>query len=290
MRMRPAPRSMRISVLSTSCSCGVSVPRTSSSVAKAVTISDTGAVTCLIDSAPLAPSAQRVRIDSESLPTGTPMPNAGHSSMATALTVSYSAASSPGSPQAAIQLQLSLTRSSVIGAASRLVMASATAMRPEAGASRLASGVRSPMAMASPRKPSKSASVTAQSATGSCHGPTIGSRWLKPPTVRSPMVMRKRLLATVGWRSTSKATCSSFTSVRSSAASRRGTRTTSRCIFGTLPSNTSIGMSMTRSPPGPSSSTSWRSALTTPTTAKGQRSRVAMAWKIGRLSLAIAST
>ncbi len=88
-------------MLSTGCSCGVSVPRTSSSVAKAVTMSDTGAVTCLA----CPPSVQRVRIDSESLPTGTPMPRAGHSSMATALTVSYSAASSPGSPQAAIQLR-----------------------------------------------------------------------------------------------------------------------------------------------------------------------------------------
>ncbi len=61
------------------------------------------------------------------------MPRAGHSSRPTAFTVSYSAASSPGSPQAAIQLAESLTRGSSIGAASRLVMASATAMRPEAG-------------------------------------------------------------------------------------------------------------------------------------------------------------
>ena len=148
------------------------MPRTSSSVANAVTISETGAVTCLLASA----SCQRVFIDNESLPTGTPMPSAGHSSMPTACTVSYSAASSPGSPQAAIQLHESLTRESSIGAASRLVIASATAMRPDAGASRQASGVRSPIAIASPRKPLKSASVTTQSATGTCHGPTIGSR------------------------------------------------------------------------------------------------------------------
>ena len=218
------------------------------------------------------------------------MPNAGHSSSATALTVSYSAASSPGSPQAAIQLQLSLMRSSATGAASRFVMASPTAMRPEAGASRLASGVRSPMAIASPRKPAKSASVTAQSATGTCHGPTIGSRWLRPPTVRSPMVIRKRFEATVGWRSTSKATCSSFTPVRSSAGSLRAMRDTSRSIFGGLPSSTSIGMSMKRSPAGPSSSTRSRSSRTTPTTAKGQRSRSAMAWNSGRLSGDTAST
>ena len=41
---------------------------------------------------------------------GCEMPSAGHSSRPTALTVSYSAASSPGSPQAAIQLADSLTR------------------------------------------------------------------------------------------------------------------------------------------------------------------------------------
>jgi hypothetical protein len=92
-------------------------------------------------------------MDRLSLPTGMLMPRAGHSSMPTALTVAYSAASSPGSPQAAIQLADSLTRGSSIGAASRLVMASATAMRPEAGALSAASGVRSPMLMASPAKP-----------------------------------------------------------------------------------------------------------------------------------------
>jgi len=73
-----------MSVVSPGCSCGVSVPRTSSSVAKAVTMSETGAVTCLL--AP--PSDQRVFIDSESLPTGMPMPSAGHSSRPTARTVS----------------------------------------------------------------------------------------------------------------------------------------------------------------------------------------------------------
>ena len=81
------------------------------------------------------------------------MPRAGHSARPTARTVSYSAASSPGSPQAAIQLADSFTRGSSIGAASRLVMASATAIRPEAGPSTAASGVRSPMLMASPAKP-----------------------------------------------------------------------------------------------------------------------------------------
>ncbi len=93
--------------------------------------------------------------------------------MPTALTVSYRAASSPSSPQAAIQLALNLTLDKSIGAANKLVILSATAIRPEAGASNTANGVRSPMAMASPAKPEKSARVTAQSATGTCQGPTI---------------------------------------------------------------------------------------------------------------------
>ena len=87
MRRRPWPRSTRISVVSPASlrNCGVSVPRTSASVANAVTISDTGAVTWR--STP--PSSRHfVRIDRLSLPTGTPMPSAGHSSMPTARTVS----------------------------------------------------------------------------------------------------------------------------------------------------------------------------------------------------------
>ena len=146
------------------------------------------------------------------------------------------------SPQAAIQLADSLTRGRSMGAASRLVMASATAMRPEAAASSEAKGVRSPMLMASPAKPAKSASVTAQSATGTCHGPTIWSRWVRPPTVRSPMVMRKRLEATVGWLSTSMTACCRSTPVKSSGCSARCTVLTSRCILGGLPSSTFMGM------------------------------------------------
>ncbi len=69
----------------------MSVPRTSVTGAKAETISDTGATTSLAAPA----SSHLVRIDSESLPTGMLMPSAGHSSMPTALTVSYRRASSP---------------------------------------------------------------------------------------------------------------------------------------------------------------------------------------------------
>ena len=95
--------------------------------------------------------SQVVRIDIESLPTGMPTPSRGHRSRATAFTVSKSAASSPGEPAAAIQFAESFTcESDATGAAARLVRASPTAIRPEAGPSITAIGVRSPMAKASP--------------------------------------------------------------------------------------------------------------------------------------------
>ncbi|MPM73150.1 hypothetical protein SDC9_120126 [bioreactor metagenome] len=214
--------------------------------------------------------------------------------MPTAFTVAYSAASSPASPQAAIQLADIFTRESSMGAASMLVMASATAMRPDAGALMAASGVRSPMAIASPLKPLKSASVTATSATGTCHGPTIWSRCVRPPTARSPMVIRKRLDATVGCASTSITAFSSGTPVSSMGASVRSTVFTSRCIFGGLPSSTSMGMStgIFWSPEATavSSRISSRSSVATPITAKGQRSRSQNAVNCGSDSGAIAST
>ena len=76
------------------------------------------------------------------------------------------------------------------------------AMRPEAGPSIKANGVRSPMAMASPVVESKAVVVTAQLATGTCHGPTICSRATMPVIDRSPIVIKKPLPATVGKLST----------------------------------------------------------------------------------------
>ena len=137
--MSVPPRSVR--------SCGVQVARTSSQGAKAETTSDSGDTTAF--SSPC--SSHVVRIDIESLPTGMPMPSLGQRSRATAFTVSKRAASSPGEPAAAIQLAESLTRESeATGAAARLVRASPTAMRPEAGPSTTAIGARSPTAKASP--------------------------------------------------------------------------------------------------------------------------------------------
>ena len=72
-----------------------------------------------------------------------------------------------------------------------LVMVSPIAMRPDAGPSINANGVRSPIAIASPVVESKPDVVTAQLATGTCQGPTICSRATIPVIERSPMVIRK---------------------------------------------------------------------------------------------------
>src|SRR5690606_22564544 len=134
-----------------------------------VTTRDTGAITSRDSSF----SVHAVRMDSESLPTGMARSSCWHHWL-TASTVSYRAASCPSTPQAAIQLADSLIfLSDWTSEATKLVSASTTAIRPEAGASSTASGLFSPMAMASPRTDSKSDNVTAQSATGTCQGPTI---------------------------------------------------------------------------------------------------------------------
>ena len=155
-RWRPWPRSTRISTESTPrASCGVSVRRTSLTGANAVTTSETGALTDFsrppAAGSPGTASRQTVRIDRESLPTGIDTPICRHSPAA-ASTASNRSASSCAVPQAAIQLAESLMSSiDPMGAAARLVTASAIAMREAARGSITASGVRSPIASASPR-------------------------------------------------------------------------------------------------------------------------------------------
>ncbi len=242
-RCLPAPRPISHSSLSTSrSSSGVSCWRTSATGANAEITSDTGDT--LLCAWPW--SCHCACIDSESLPTGMLMSSCGHSSMPTAFTASYSSASSPGWPAAAIQFADSLISSSAsTGAAHRLVNASPTAIRAEAAASSRASGVRSPIDIASPATPSKSATVMATSATGSCHGPTICSRAVRPPTLRSPMVTRKFFEATVGCASTRRpASCRSRPAVFSAGQRGAGGCAVSRCIFGGLPNSTSIGRSI----------------------------------------------
>ena len=89
----------------------------------------------------------------------------------------------------------------------KFVSASATASRADAPWFNKATGVRSPIAIASPKYESKAAAVTATSATGTCQ-PTIWSRTTEPVTERSPIVIRI-FSATVGRRKTrSKASVS----------------------------------------------------------------------------------
>ena len=124
--------------------------RASTTGANAEMINETGDVTDFFSA--VFSSSHCVRIDKESLPTGIEIPKAGQSSMPTALTESNNLASSPGLPQAAIQLADSLMSSMLSISAERiLVIDSATAMRAAAGAFITANGVLSPIDMASPR-------------------------------------------------------------------------------------------------------------------------------------------
>ena len=177
-----------------------------------------------------------------------------------------------------------------MAAAARLVSASPTAMRPEASGEITAIGARSPIANASPRVSRKPASVTAQSATGTCHGPTKGSRAHSPPTVRSPIATRKVLLATVGARSTRKHASRSSTSPSSSAASFARLRRTLRVIRGGLPRSTERSMSTGALSKRGSFTSRRPSLVAAPRTANGQRSRSQIARKRASESGATART
>eukprot|EP00123_Amoebidium_parasiticum_P018470 comp24216_c0_seq1/m.44544 comp24216_c0_seq1/g.44544 ORF comp24216_c0_seq1/g.44544 comp24216_c0_seq1/m.44544 type:complete len:324 (+) comp24216_c0_seq1:2036-3007(+) len=162
-----------------------------------------------------------------------------------------------------------------MGAAAILVTASHTAMRAAAPGDRIERGVRSPMAMASPLKVrSYPLAVTATSATGTCHLPTICSRAISPVMERSPMVMRKDLEATAGnLRTLAKASVGSIL-----PASRVGPRLgravlTFLSILGGLPNRTDEGRSMGLLLNSVSSTTMLSVCVAVPTTAKGQRSR-----------------
>ena len=150
MRFLPRPKSTKTSMLSSRTGVflisGVSVSIAFVTGAAAETMSDTGEVTVFFSPA----SVQLVRMESESLPTGIEMPKPMQNSLA-AFTASKRRASSPGAPQAAIQLAESFTRASSISAAAMFVTASPIAMRLAAAELITAKGVRSPTAMASPR-------------------------------------------------------------------------------------------------------------------------------------------
>ena len=117
--------------------------------------------------------------------------------------------------------------------------------------------------------------VTATSATGTCHGPTIWSRAVIPPTVRSPILMRKVLSATDGKCNTRYAASFSSNPAGSNGDNDLVRWVTSRVIFGGLPSNTSSSISTGSglSPNNGSITESCCCLVATPTTANGQRSR-----------------
>ena len=114
-------------------------------------------------------------MDNESLPTGMVMPSDGHSSIATARTVAYRSASSPGSPQAAIQLadsriSLETAMSARENVGDRLRHRQARRGRRVQHRHRRALAHRHGFAGVTADSLLK---VTETSATGTCHGPTI---------------------------------------------------------------------------------------------------------------------
>ena len=117
--------------------------------------------------------SQVVCIESESLPTGMTRPSLLQRSKVTALTVSYNACFCASVSMDDIQFAENLMSLIFSTEADKiLVMASPTANRPEAEGFKVATGVRSPIAMASPRKELWSLIVTPTSLTGICQGPT----------------------------------------------------------------------------------------------------------------------
>ena len=146
-------------------------------------------------------------------------------------------------------------------------------MRPEAGASRsaIAGARRSP---SPPRSAANPEVVTATSLTGTCQGPTSGSRLIMPPTLRSPIVTRNPLSAIAGSRSR-RSSASPASSPRPSNPSplrvRRVARSAACAAAGRA--GPATGMSTTRSPARESSTTSRPSSEASPITANGQRSR-----------------
>ena len=288
-RFAPAPRSTSSSTVAPRSvrSCGVQVLRTSRTGANAEMINDTGATTDLR----AGPSPHAVFIDSESLPTGIAMPSAGQSSSPTACTVAYSAASSPGSPQAAIQLAESFTFDSApMSAARMLVSASPTARRPEAGASSTATR----RAFAHRHRFTGVPEVI-----GDRHR-DVGDRHLPrahhlvaADHAADRAIADRDQEGLVGDGREAQQAIGRVAQIELSAANgslRRRTRRTSRSIFGALPNNTSSGRSTgaCRVACLPAPARRCRRFRRSPRT--GQRSRCAMALKSSSLAASMTST
>ena len=174
-----------------------------------------------------------------------------------------------------------------------LVITSPTAMRAEHAASITASGVLSPIAIASPHNDEYAPSVTAQSATGTCHGPTIWSCTTIPVMLRSPIVIRNDFEAIAGNRSSRSTASAMVTPARLSGSAAIFVRVNARSIFGGFPKRTCSGRSIAfaaSSDVASALSVRCGSCCAVPITANGHRSRSQMASNRCRFSGAIAST
>ncbi|KAH3684827.1 hypothetical protein WICPIJ_004180 [Wickerhamomyces pijperi] len=132
-------------------------------------------------------------------------------------------------------------------AANKLIRDSATHNLAEAAAEIKAMVGFSPMAKASPVEmieSPKEVAVTPTSATGTCHGPTIWSRSIKPVTVLSPMVIKKLLEPTAGkWRTRDKA-FSKLTASSCTCCNFKSSVLATLDIFGGLPNKMDISRSI----------------------------------------------
>ncbi|MNH01584.1 hypothetical protein D3C76_742100 [compost metagenome] len=108
--------------------------------------------------------------------------------------------------------------------------------------------------------------------------------------VRSPMVIRKLLLATAGWFSTRWTALSRSSSLGSKSSPSSASRVTERCMRGGLPSSTSSGMSTGVLSKWLSLTVRCCSSVASPTTANGQRSRSQIALKRSKSTALTAST
>ena len=132
--------------------------------------------------------------------------------------------------------------------------------------------------------------MTAQSATGTCHGPTIWSLATVPVTLRSPIVIKKLLLATVGCFNTRSIASLIEIPEKSNEVKADRMDCIFLCILGGLPNNTDIGKSIGLSPKCLSESTICLFVVDSPTMAYGHRSRWQIASNTAILSGLIAIT
>mmetsp|Transcript_12558 Transcript_12558/g.18864 ORF Transcript_12558/g.18864 Transcript_12558/m.18864 type:complete len:337 (-) Transcript_12558:1388-2398(-) len=210
-------------------------------------------------------------MDSESLPPSI----AGPSSLRVAhrvSQVSYMRAPSPSILAAHIQLQLALTSSSPdTSANTRLASASPTVMRACAALLTRPFMGCSPTAVATPCSEKWPSAHTATSLSGVCSGPTHCCCATRPLTLRSTLLVRKRLLPTSSSRSTrsraaSTVRCAGMLSGRRSLVGVEKWKS----LLGMWPSTSDSGRSKGVDPSLLSTTTTLPSPVTVPTGVTGQ--------------------